>query len=921
MGRIQSSIGLITGIPIAETVDQLMQIAARPKQLLSARNQTLRAEQLAVTELSGLLLSIKFATEKLAGETYYEKRDVTSSNPTALSATVSGQPPTGSYQFTPLRTVQTQQLLSSGLKSQTDSLGGGTLTFRFGDHVERTTGLDRLGGGQGFARGRIRITDRSGAIAEIDLSTALDIDDVLQAINASTGVDVTATTWGDCIRLVDHTGQTSSNLKVEEVGGGATAASLGLASIDVAADVADGDDVLYLTEAFDLEALNDGSGVSADPILADIRYELRDGTTGTIDLSPIVPGSSSVDKETTLGEVLERINAAEPGKLQVEIAPDGERLVITDLTTGGGQFALESLNQSAALTDLGLDGDSSSGQLSGRRILGGLRTVLLSSLEGGQGFGALGLLQLTDRSGATDSVDLSGAETLEDVLEQINSASVGIAAEVNDARNGIKLVDTTGASASNLIVANGDATGTADKLHLAVDADTTSVASGDMHLRIVSRTTRLADWNGGAGVSRGLIRFVDSEHGQDELNLKDDDIQSVGDLIRAINRLDVKVVAELNETGDGIRIRDLGEGSGTLAVSDVDSTAAADLYIAGEAVEMEVGGNRVQAIDGATTHTIQLGSDDTLVDLRDKINERGAGPAASILVDGSSSPYRLSLLSGRPGRLGELVVDTSEIELSFGAAVEGQDSLLVFGDARTPGSTVLLCSASNTFANVLSDVTLQMHEASDKPVTITVSKTDEDLVAGVEDLVNRYNKFRAKLMESTRYDPETNTASILTGDAAALRLDNDLGYLLSGRFVGAGTIRSVAEVGIEIESDGMLRFDRSRFQEQYQSDPQAVREFFTHEEFGFSARFGKLIGQLAEEDASLLGQRTRSLDAKIRQNEERIAFMTQRLDVQRERLLLDFYRLENAIGKLQSSLDALESIQALPPLTSVSKAR
>ena len=53
-------------------------------------------------------------------------------------------------------------------------------------------------------------------------------------------------------------------------------------------------------------------------------------------------------------------------------------------------------------------------------------------------------------------MDLSAAETLEDVIDAINAADVNILAKVNQAKNGIELADQTGMFASNMIVANGD---------------------------------------------------------------------------------------------------------------------------------------------------------------------------------------------------------------------------------------------------------------------------------------------------------------------------------------------------------------------------------------------------------------------------------------------------------------------------------
>ena len=43
------------------------------------------------------------------------------------------------------------------------------------------------------------------------------------------------------------------------------------------------------------------------------------------------------------------------------------------------------------------------------------------------------------------------------------------------------------------------------------------------------------------------------------------------------------------------------------------------------------------------------------------------------------------------------------------------------------------------------------------------------------------------------------------------------------------------------------------------------------------------------------------------------------LDRERERLLLQFYNLELAIGKQQANIDAITRIQPLPPLTSLSR--
>jgi len=142
MGRIQSNIGLISGIPIGDTVEKLMRLAARPRDLVIERNDTVKREQIALTELSALLASVEYATTSLGKEALYDQRTAKSSNENVLAATITGDPLIGSHQFTPIRLVTYHQFLSSGFKTDTGPLGGGTLTFRFGDHLQRSADLD-----------------------------------------------------------------------------------------------------------------------------------------------------------------------------------------------------------------------------------------------------------------------------------------------------------------------------------------------------------------------------------------------------------------------------------------------------------------------------------------------------------------------------------------------------------------------------------------------------------------------------------------------------------------------------------------------------------------------------------------------------------------------------------------------------------
>ena len=164
MGRITASTGLASGINISGIVTQLVALDSQPITALTNQDTSLTSQQTAFSALSAQLLALQSIANDLGQSSTFQSQTATSSNPSALAATVTGNPSPGTYQYTPIQTAQSEQLLSSGFQSETAALGGGTLTYRFGNTVNQGVSLSYINGGQGFTPGEIRITDRSGAL-------------------------------------------------------------------------------------------------------------------------------------------------------------------------------------------------------------------------------------------------------------------------------------------------------------------------------------------------------------------------------------------------------------------------------------------------------------------------------------------------------------------------------------------------------------------------------------------------------------------------------------------------------------------------------------------------------------------------------------------------------------------------------------
>ncbi len=930
MGRIQSSVGLVTGVAIEDTVNQLMQLNAIPRDRLESRNQLLQREQVAVTELMTLVLGVELTAERLGQDSLFRAASAKSSNSDALTVRNTGSPKVGSYSFQPIRTAQSQQLTSSLFASRDQKVGAGEVVIRTGGFLDQSVSLDSLNGGQGVSRGLIKITDRSGTSSEIDLRFAQNAADVVEAINSDASLGVVASLDGDTFKLTDVTGQTTNNLQVSEVAGGSTAADLGLGAVNVAANSANGTSVQSITEATSLRSLRDGRGLELPAAGNALEITLSNGST--VDVALDVKNNSA-----SLGELVDAINTAGSGSLEARIAANGKSLEIEDLSGGAGSFSVSSPVGDLA-EQLGFDNAAVGGVITGDRLVSGLSDTLLSSLGGGSGLGDLGQITITDRSGSADTVDLSGAETLEDVIDTINASSAGVTARLNSDKSGLEIVDNTGATASDLIITNADATNSATALKIEGSVGEASLSGESLDKQFVTRNTLLSDYNQGRGVSLGSFTVVDAAGATSTVNLASGGVKTIGDVIDRINAAGADVTASINESGDGIIITDGSGGTGSLAITDnAGGSTAAELGIAGTGETLTVGGSPAVGIDGSRTLRITTTADTTVEELADSINGLSSSPLnANILNLDSAGGVRLLLSGTSTGSQGRVAI-SSELPLGLSQTATARDALLAFGSSDSSGG-IVVSSSDNTFEGLIDDIELTVNDATDKPVTVTVEENQGNISKQLESFVDQYNKLRDKLDEVTAFDEVTQSVGILFGKSSALRVDFSFGRLLTSSVRGVGDVRSLAQVGVDIGENGKLSFSQSKFDAAYERDPAAVKQFFTGREVFDEARYNAALATNPEADKadytttttgfsqlaknvtdSLAGvergallNRNETLNSQIDQNRQRIESLSTRLDKQRTRLLTQFYNMEQVIARLQQNLSALGGIQSIP---------
>jgi len=1008
MGTISSGVGLISGIPIQDIVDQLMAIEARSLVQLQQRQGEIDSIRTAFMELSARLLALKTATSRLDEQDFFRQAKVNSSNENVMLATVEAGAAPGTYTFQVRSLVTTHQLISRGYADQDRTpVGAGVLTVETGGgDLAGGTALETLNGQRGVRVGTIRITDRSGASSDVDLSAALTVDEVLRVINSQTAVGVRASVAGDRLVLTDVTGQTTGNLTVQDIGGGYTAADLGIAG-SVASETLVGQDVHYITDETALSLLNDGNGIGRAEGVDDFRITLRDGTQidvslsdrlrfetslaalnsgagvrlGTIRITDREGTSTEVDlsgaqsirdvtdalsasganvtvslvgshllltdgtgneegefkvedvdgyaardlgiagqveesaitgsdiyRVATIGDVVRAINhdSDNTGALEASLSSDGARLVLEDTSWGSGAVTVEALNDSQAAGDLGILGVSSTGTVTGQRLLGGLNTVLIRSLNGGSGVD-LGTVQITDRSGAAATVDLSNVETVWELLDALNGAGVAISAGLNGSGTRLVIADGSGGT-GNLVIEDVSGSAAAD-LGIAVNDAVTEVSSGNLQLQYISEATRLEDLNGGRGVGVGKFRVTDSSGQSSVIDVTGDDVVTLGDLIRRINGAVVGVEASINATGDGLLLTDVAGGTGRLKVEDEGGgRVAGQLRIAAEAAEGE------SAIDGSFELRIELDGDDTLADVVAKINSAGGSVSASLINDGSSvNPYRLTLRSEISGTAGRMVFDVGQTGLGLNTLIEAQDAVVFLGGAQSQ-NPVVISSSSNSLSGVIDGVTLDLVGVSSGSVTVSVAEDMDSVCNDMGGFVDAFNSVIDRMNELTSFDTETMERGLLLGDPTIERIRRQLYNMVSGSVDGStGRFTRLNQVGVTIGSGARLQFDEQRFRDAHETDPESVEELFVLSEAGLGVRFDSVLESLTDKFNGLLARKDDSLEKMRGLYGDRIESMQELLDSKEQRLLAQFHAMESALAQMQSQQSALSSMLYIPP--------
>jgi len=224
------------------------------------------------------------------------------------------------------------------------------------------------------------------------------------------------------------------------------------------------------------------------------------------------------------------------------------------------------------------------------------------------------------------------------------------------------------------------------------------------------------------------------------------------------------------------------------------------------------------ASNGAGTASITIDSgNNSLQGICDAINAAQAGVTATIINDGSGTPYRLALSSDSNG-----VSNSMKITVSGDATLS---SLLAHDPAGTQNlaqtvtaqnadfkvNGVTVSKTSNTVSDVIQGVTLTLNKITSSAATLTVARDTASVGNSISSFVKAYNDLAAMLKNASAYNAATKQGAILQGDSTVRSLQSQLRSMLSTPVIGTtGILTTLSDVGVTFQKDGTLALNQTK---------------------------------------------------------------------------------------------------------------
>lgn len=319
---------------------------------------------------------------------------------------------------------------------------------------------------------------------------------------------------------------------------------------------------------------------------------------------------------------------------------------------------------------------------------------------------------------------------------------------------------------------------------------------------------------------------------------------------------------------------------------------------------------------GGEEFSVEIDADDSLEDIRNKINQTGDnfGISANIINTDAGAVLTYSSSVTGAGNTLEVTADDDSLQsiaTSTPSAGSGLTTLQDAVDAEVLINGQTVTNDTNTLEDKIEGVTLTLNSETTEAQDFTVEIDTGAALEAVESFVKAYNTLKGSL--DTLSDA---SSGYLASDSTIRTVEQQLQRMFSGELQSDTEIQSLMELGITFTQDGEMEISSTGIgtldsgsevlNEALSTNYYAVQNFFGADD-GLADQVDALISQYTGTDGSLV-QREESLNESLEQVEEDYIDLYERMDELETSLRSQYAAIDSLIASYQTSSSYISSI-------------
>ena len=305
----------------------------------------------------------------------------------------------------------------------------------------------------------------------------------------------------------------------------------------------------------------------------------------------------------------------------------------------------------------------------------------------------------------------------------------------------------------------------------------------------------------------------------------------------------------------------------------------------------------------------------TLQDIRTAINTANIGVTASIVNDGSGTPYRLALSSNTTGTANAI----NRITVQTGGDVAVNDLLAYNPSTNTPAPAptvpmaqtvaaqnadftvngIQVIKSSNTVTDAIQGVTLNLTKSGIS--NLTVARDNTAINTAASSFVDTYNAMLSQLKSRSAYGSATKATPELAGDGTVRMMLDQLRGIFGTPATPAsgGSLTSLSQVGISVQANGSLRLDSSKLNSAMATNFSDVSNLFSSAT-GYVTRLNTWADSVVQ-TGGLIDVRTQNISNTIKSYSEQVTQLESKMTVIQKRYTTQYSNLNLMLNKMNST--------------------